>query len=98
MHMGTTEITSMSFGLAMSCELGNSAHAQIDLHNTPFGIVDRFKFPAGIGHAGLWEDDQVIELSAQPDVECGWVAPSTLGYDAPVDLGASNWGLALTYL
>ncbi len=95
-HMGTTEIESMSLGLAMSCELGNAAFAQIDLTDTPFGIVNWFKHPAGIGHAGLWESGQVIELSAEPDLECGWVAPSTIGYDAPLGM-SSNWGLALTY-
>lgn len=96
-HLGTTEVTSMAFGLAMSCELGNSAHAQIDLQGTPFGIVNWYKHPAGIGHAGMWENGQVIELSAQPDGgDCGWVAPSTLGYDAPLAM-SSNWGLALTY-
>lgn len=96
-HLGTSEVTSMAFGLAMSCETNNSAHAQIDLQGTPFGIVNWFTHPSGIGHAGLWESGQVIELSAQPDgADCGWVAPSTLGYDAPLGM-SSNWGLALTY-
>jgi hypothetical protein len=99
MHMGTTEITSMGLGIAMSCDINARAFAQIDLRDTPFGIVDRFKLiQTGDGHSGMWESGQVIELGASPDfLDCGWIVPSPVGYDAPLNL-SSNWGFALTYL
>lgn len=99
MHMGTTKITSMNLGIVMSCEAGNRGHGQIDLQGTPFGIVDRFTSAAGIGHHGIWENGQVIELSGGPDGgDCGWTAPAPVGYDAPLDLAPGSWDFALTYL
>jgi hypothetical protein len=97
-HMGTTEITSMSLGVAMSCDLNARAFAQLDLNDTPFGIANHFRVGQGDGHHGMWESGKVIELGAGPDfAECGWVAPTLLGYDAPITT-PNNWVVALTYL
>ncbi|MFN0251441.1 MAG: hypothetical protein ACKV2T_31485 [Kofleriaceae bacterium] len=97
-HMGTTEITSMNLGIAMSCDINARGFAQLDLNGTPFGIANHFRVVQGSGHHGMWESGKVIELGASPDLGyCGWVAPTLLGYDAPIT-AANNWVVALTYL
>jgi hypothetical protein len=75
MHLGTTQVTSMPLGVAMSCG-GGGASANVDVSGTRFEIVDKFATAGDVGHTGtafVWWTGQNEEMWA--DGDCGWVGP-----------------------
>jgi hypothetical protein len=73
---GATEVTSMPFGVAMTC--GGTATANIDFSGTPFHAEDDFPARAAVGSkltssAKASADLKSIDLQVTGD--CGWIAP-----------------------
>ena len=79
MHSGATPVTSMPYGVAMSCvSQGNaSGVGNIDLTGTPFKVASSFSLggsqPAGT--ATLSSGNQVVSLTGGGF--CGWNAETT---------------------
>jgi hypothetical protein len=70
-------VSEMTLGLAKSCG-GGDASAQVSVMGTPFTITNSFATAGDAGHrghAGIWPNNQVIEMWA--DGDCGWVGPSS---------------------
>jgi hypothetical protein len=80
---GATIITSMPYGVAMSCTAPQAADGtgNIDLENTPFQVDNTFTvggyLPAG--SATVSADNQVVNLTGGG--YCGWITPSPYIYN-----------------
>ncbi len=80
---GPTQVTSMPYGVAMSCVSPYNAAgiANIDLRGTPFNVVDTFVvggyLPAG--DATFSSDYQVVDITGGG--YCGWNTPHPYMYD-----------------
>jgi len=93
-HNGTT-VTSMPFGVAMSCG-GGYASAQINVIRTPFVFVDKFDVGGATGASGNanpWSTNQVVEMWA--DGNCAWIAPTAAPANPMNDAG--DFLIELTY-
>ncbi len=98
---GTTEVTSMPYGVALDCleEGSNQGVAGIDLRGTPFAVSDAFEL-CGWFPAGSWtfsEGNQVVQLTGGG--YCGWVQPAATACLAPPynDAGGAQPILELSY-
>lgn len=97
---GGQEVTSMPYGVAMSCNQSASGEASIDLTGTPFGVAGGFCqggwLPKGNAMPGAAED-KVFLLSGGG--YCGWTAPSGNGcpYN-PFNGNAPRTTLPLSYV
>jgi hypothetical protein len=82
-HAGTTTVTSMPYGVAMSCVApgDNSGVGNIDLQNTPFQVDSTFALGGSqpAGSASVSPDDQVVDLRGGG--YCGWVTPAPALYN-----------------
>jgi hypothetical protein len=70
-------VTDMTLGIAKTCG-GGDATANVSLMGTPFFIANSFATggdPGHAGYAGIWPNNQVIEMWA--DGDCGWVGPNS---------------------
>ena len=77
-HSGKTLVTSMPYGVAMSCTKAQAANGvgNIDLRWTPFQVNSAFAvggFEAK-GSAVVSQDNQLVSLAGGG--YCGWIAPS----------------------
>jgi hypothetical protein len=98
---GTTQVTSMPYGVAMDC-IGAGSHqgvAGIDLRGTPFAVSDAFG-DCGWFSAGSWapsEGNQVVQLTGGGD--CGWMQPAATACLATPynDAGGAQPILELSY-
>lgn len=95
-HSGAGSVTSMPFGVAMSCD-GNPGSANIDLRGTSFAVSDSF---AGGGNF----IDSLVNTSIDPDKQfidliggglCGWNGGSGTPYNPFNDAQGT---LKLTYV
>lgn len=78
-HSGHTPVTSMPFGVAMSC--GGIGVANIDLTDTPFVVASTFA-QTGAGSAGqatISSDAKIVDLTGEGF--CGWTAPEGAPFD-----------------
>lgn len=77
-HAGSTTVTSMPYGVAMSCiSPGNAGGVgNIDLQGTPFQVNNSFLVGgfAATGSATVSSADQLVDLSGGGF--CGWIAPA----------------------
>eukprot|EP00054_Salpingoeca_dolichothecata_P015885 m.92239 g.92239 ORF g.92239 m.92239 type:complete len:248 (-) comp21704_c0_seq9:37-780(-) len=94
---GSRTFTSWDYGVAASCEQGQSqpGHSRIDLTGTPFFVKSEFK-PNGNGAYGQTTSDdnkQVFNISGGGF--CGQNAP--VGWDQFAPANASQWVLQLGY-
>jgi hypothetical protein len=75
---GSTTITSMPYGVAMSCTAPQTADgvANIDLQNTPFQVDNSFAVGGfeATGAATVSADNQVVNLTGGG--YCGWITPA----------------------
>jgi hypothetical protein len=73
-----TEVTSMPYGVAMSCRADSVATGvgNINLLDTPFQVGDTFTVggDSAVGSATVTRDKQVVALKSGG--YCGWIAPS----------------------
>lgn len=69
-------VSTMPYGVGMSCTTLPDGTANIDLRGTPFTIADTFTVRAfaGSGSATLSADDQVADLKGGG--YCGWISPA----------------------
>jgi len=73
--VGGGAVTEMPLGVAKTCG-GGYATANVSVMGTPFYIQNNFALggdPGHAGYAGIWPNNQVIEMWA--DGDCGWVGP-----------------------
>ena len=69
-------VTEMPLGFAKTCG-GGYATANVSVMGTSFDIQNNFALggdPGHVGYAGIWPNNQVIEMWA--DGDCGWVGPN----------------------
>ncbi len=80
---GSTAVTSMPYGTAMSCTSPQSADGvgNIDLRGTPFQVDNEFTVGGfeSTGSAAVSSHDQVVNLSGGG--YCGWIAPAPGAYN-----------------
>jgi GON domain-containing protein len=77
-HSGTTPVTSMPYGVAMSCTAPSAANGvgNIDLRWTPFQVNNAFTVGGSNakGSATVTQDKQLVNLTGGG--YCGWIAPA----------------------
>jgi GON domain len=77
-HSGSVKVTSMPYGVAMSCSAPQAANGtgNIDLRSTPFQVNNAFTVggSSAKGSATITKDKQVVALNGGG--YCGWIAPS----------------------
>ena len=80
---GSTAVTSMPYGTAMSCTSPQSANGtgNIDLRGTPFQLDNTFAVSGfeAVGSATVRSHRQVVNLSGGG--YCGWITPSPAMYN-----------------
>lgn len=79
-------VTSMPYGVAMSCTARPDGVANINLQGTPFVVEDTFGIRGsnGSGSANVSQDKQTVDLNGGG--YCGWISPTPtidLGYNTP---------------
>jgi hypothetical protein len=78
MHSGSVKVTSMPYGVAMSCTAPQAPNGtgNIDLRYTPFQVSNTFTVggSSAKGSATVTRDNQVVALNGGG--YCGWIAPS----------------------
>jgi GON domain len=78
MHSGSVKVTSMPYGVAMSCSAPHAANGigNIDLRYTPFQVNSSFTVGGSNanGSATVTQNKQLVALSGGG--YCGWIAPS----------------------
>ena len=93
---GSESVTSMPFGVAMSCDAAASGVANIDLTGTPFAVsADEF-LQGGAGSSGsatYSSDSRVVNLTGGGF--CGWTCASPATYNPFNDAG--DFQLDLVY-
>lgn len=88
-------VTSMPYGVAMSCDHGVLGVGNIDLRGTPFSVADPFQvqgFDAG-GSATPSAAGQVVDLTGQG--MCGWIGAAPGGWQ-PMNPAPGHFDLELT--
>jgi hypothetical protein len=95
LYHGTTPVTSMPYGVAMSCDGGSSGRANINLVGTPFAITDTVcTGGAGASGTGTFSlENQVLDIVGGGF--CGWAMPCPDIYNPFNNRG--GWVLNLTY-
>jgi hypothetical protein len=82
-HGGNVRVTSMPYGVAMSCTSPRAAHGvgNIDLQGTPFQVESTFAADGyeATGSAAVSPDNQVVNLHGGG--YCGWITPSPAMYN-----------------
>ena len=78
MHSGSVKVTSMPYGVAMSCTAPQAANGtgNIDLRYTPFQVNNAFTVGGSNakGSAAVTQDKQLVNLAGGG--YCGWIAPA----------------------
>lgn len=96
-HSGSTLVTSMPYGVAMSCVAPRSANGvgNIDLQNTPFQVNNAFSVggSSGTGSATVSANNQVVDLAGGGF--CGWITPSPAMFN-PFNPSAGDYHLTLS--
>ena len=81
-HSGAGPVTSMPYGVAMSCNDG-PARANIDLRSTSFAIADTFapggSYQVGVVNTSIDPDKQFVDLIGGGF--CGWNGPKGAAYN-----------------
>ena len=72
-HSGTEQVTSMPYGVAMSCDQANDGVGNIDLRGTPFAVADTFTVGGSDPHGSAVSssEGQLVEMKGRGN--CGWV-------------------------
>lgn len=94
-HSGNEDVSSMPYGVAMSCDSGPSGVANINLQGTPFAVDNAF-CQAGYqaeGSVTFSDSDQVVTIAGGGG--CGWTAPAPCPFNPYNSTGGSI--LSLTY-
>ena len=93
---GSDQVTSMPFGVAMSCDAGPSGVANIDLTGTPFAVAPNEFLQggtAGSGSATYSSGGRVVNLTGGGF--CGWTCASPATFNPYNEAG--DFQLALAY-
>jgi hypothetical protein len=94
---GGESVTSMPYGVGMSCDASPSGIGNIDLTGTPFAVAaDEFEV-GGAGSSGsatYSSDNRVVNLSGGG--YCGWICATPSTFNPFNDAG--DFQLALTYV
>jgi len=98
-HLGAGEdVTAMPWGIAMTCDAGNTAVGAISTDGTPFNLANDFELEGDLlsrdGHSNIWFTNQTVEFWAHGN--CGWIAPKGSGVD-PMMNDAGDYLIQLTY-
>jgi hypothetical protein len=94
---GSETVTSMPFGVAMSCDASPSGVANIDLTGTPFAVAADEFLVGGSGSSGsaVYSTDQrVVNLTGGG--YCGWICASPATFNPFNDTG--DFQLSLVYV
>jgi hypothetical protein len=96
-HSGASPVTSMPYGVAMSCGSPQKATGigNINLRGTPFQVDGKFSVGGyeATGSATISADSQVVNLAGGG--YCGWITPSPVMYD-PFNPGPGDYQLKLS--
>jgi len=86
---GSETVTSMPFGVAMSCDASPSGAANIDLTGTPFAVAAGEFLQGGTGSSGgsatYSSDDQIVDITGGG--YCGWTCASPATFNPFNDTG-----------
>ena len=94
---GSTTVTFMPFGVAMSCDASASGMGNIDLTGTPFVVTTGFcqgGFQAQ-GSSTFSQNDQVVNLTGGGG--CGWTGPNNPCPDNPFNGNGGSTRIQLDY-
>jgi GON domain len=94
---GSETVTSMPFGVGMSCDGSASGVANIDLTGTPFAVATDEFLTGGAGSSGsavYSTDNRVVNLTGGG--YCGWICASPATYNPFNDAG--DFQLSLVYV
>lgn len=96
-HAGSTTVTSMPYGVAMSCTSPQTASGvgNINLQNTPFQVNNAFTVGGfqAVGSATVTSNNQVVNLAGGGF--CGWITPSPAMFN-PFNPSTGNYHLKLS--
>lgn len=93
---GGTSVTSMPYGVAMSCDATDSGLANIDLRGTPFAVATGGFQQGGTANSGsatYSSDDRVVDITGGG--YCGWTVSTPGTYNPFNDKG--DFQLDLVY-
>lgn len=88
-------VTSMPYGVAMSCDHGVLGVGNIDLRGTPFSVADPFEVQGfdAAGSSTPSADGQVVDLTGRG--MCGWIGAAPGGWQ-PMNPAPGHFDLELT--
>jgi hypothetical protein len=92
MHAGSEPVSSMPFGVAMSCDNAPSGLANIDLRGTEFVLGTSFVESSGLGGATVQPDQQQADITGGG--YCGWTGPTNVPFNP---FNAAHGVLQLAY-
>ena len=81
-HPGGVLVTSMPYGVAMSCNIGgDKGLANIDLRGTHFAVADTFQIGGSSAFGTIIPDAAMTVIDLVGGGQCGWMAPTSTAFN-----------------